>query len=1188
VSFARLWAICRQDLHRCYRRPLFWIWAAIVALCALLLASGGMTIQAGESTTGGMRAHVTSAFNNAFELSILGGLFYTFFVAVLAGMEVIRDGEARVEGFLRSTPLRPSEYVWGKMLAALIASGAILSLQVGLSIFFKHATGMAGPELIGNFSPLNYLQPVLLFCVPLIVFTSGVAFAIGESTRRAVLVNLFPLVMLLVSIFLLWMWSPSWLDPRIDRVLMLVDPTGYRWLDNTWLDVDRGVEFYNSSLIGFDAGFYLSRLVFLAIGLGAVLYSQRHLSRTLRGARVGRKTAARALSDAPDDGPRAFRRRSPLGELSMSQRRPFFLASVLRITRVEAGALATHPGVWLFLPLLVLNATITGLTQVGAFETPLLMTPGRSAVSSLNELTFTLLLFLMFFTVEGINREKRTRLGSIAYAAPVSNRALMLGKLLATSLLGLVPMAAVFAVCAILILAEGRVPLDLEPYGIVYGLLIFPVVIFWNTFMAMVYSITRNRGASYAIGLGAMISIAILFARDEMSWVWNWSLASALTWTDLGTFEMDRLPLLLNRLMVLSAGLFFFVLAARVFPRRNFDSTSTVLRLRPWALVKTGLLLSPLWLIPVGLGIALQKGINAGPDGERYERWGKAYWSRNKRTWTDTRAPEIVLAEVELELDPARSWLHSKGLFGLINPHTEPLKRFALTGGPHWRSVTWKLDGQPYEPAERCGLYVFEVPLNPGGETVVSFDFEGTLLNGFSKNGFGSDEFILESGVVLTSFTPTFVPLVGYQEGIGVDEDNAYDAKQYDDDFYLGQTGPAFGSSTPFPVTVTITAPPHYRMNSVGVLAYNEVDGDMRKVTWKSDQPVRFFNVVGGEWDVRRGEGTAIYYYPPHDYNLDEMIEALDGARRYYSEWFHPYPWEELRVSEFAAYAGYAQGFPTNITFSEELGFLTKSDVRSNAAFFVTAHESAHQWWGNLLMPGKGPGGNLLSEGTANFSTMLLFEEVKGIEQRIEFCRRLEERYAARRSVDSEQALIRVDGSRAGDGTLTYDKMAWACWMLMHHLGREDGMYGFQSFFQHYMNSRDHPVIQDLVDHLRAVADDQESYDAFTHQWFFDVVLPEYVLEEASYDEEARATSVRLRNAGTGTMPVEIAVMSGVRFPEEGRVEEPFQEVRTTITLSAGEEQELTLPCDFVPDRVIVDPDAMVLQLGRKRAIQRL
>ena len=84
-----------------------------------------------------------------------------------------------------------------------------------------------------------------------------------------------------------------------------------------------------------------------------------------------------------------------------------------------------------------------------------------------------------------------------------------------------------------------------------------------------------------------------------------------------------------------------------------------------------------------------------------------------------------------------------------------------------------------------------------------------------------------------------------------------------------------------------------------------------------------------------------------------------------------PFPWEELRVTEFPYYAGYAQGFPTNISFSEEIGFLTESVDHANAAFFVTAHESAHQWWGNILMPGDGPGGNLLSEGTANFSTIL-------------------------------------------------------------------------------------------------------------------------------------------------------------------------------------------------------------------------
>ena len=42
-------------------------------------------------------------------------------------------------------------------------------------------------------------------------------------------------------------------------------------------------------------------------------------------------------------------------------------------------------------------------------------------------------------------------------------------------------------------------------------------------------------------------------------------------------------------------------------------------------------------------------------------------------------------------------------------------------------------------------------------------------------------------------------------------------------------------------------------------------------------------------------------------------------------QWFHPYPWKELKVSASSpALAGYAQGFATNITFSEAIGFLTE------------------------------------------------------------------------------------------------------------------------------------------------------------------------------------------------------------------------------------------------------------------------
>lgn len=1196
MSRARLWAVCRLDLLHYARRPLFWIWLAIVALCTFGLSSGNMSIQAGDSSTGGLQAHITSAYANGLELALLGALFYTFFVAVASGMELIRDRELRIESLLHSTPMRASEYVWGKFGASLVVAFGILAFQLGFSMLLKHlVTVESQPELIGTWSPLNYLQPALLFAVPLILFTAGLAFAIGEFTRKPVLVNMFPLALLLASIFLFWLWTPTWLDPSLDRALMLIDPTGFRWLNETWLSVDRGADFYNGSRIGFDPGFVLSRLVMAALGLGAVFASQRHLHRTLRGARVEPSRVQSALASASEDRPRPVARRTTLAELGMRTRRPGFLRATLEMARVELKILGTHPGVWLFLPLIVLNAIFDALYSVGAFDTLLLLTPGRSAVGSLNELTFALLLFLMVFMVEALRREESTRVAPISYATPLSTRALILGKLLAVSLLAVLPMVAVYGVCAIVQAVVGEVPLDAWPYLLVFGLLLFPVVLIWNAFVTLVYALTRNRFATYAIAFGAMIGTGIQLALGHMSWTWNWSLVGALRWTDLGPFELDRLPLTLNRLMAIATTALFLVVAVRIFPRRRFDSTRVLLRLRPSALAKTTLRLSPWILVPIALGITLQKGINAGPGGERYEKQVKDYWRKNHRTWLDRPGPELAGVTLELDLVPAERRLHSRGEYTLRNPHAEPLREIALTGAPHWESLACTLDGEAFEPDDREGLHVFTLPepLATGDTCVVGFDFEGVLLDGFSKNGARSDEFITDSSIVLTSFSSSMAPLVGYVEMLGIDEDNRYDSREYTDDFYEGHNEPAFGASTPFPVRVTVTAPERYRMNSVGVLLEDTVRDGLRTMRWQSDEPVRFFNVVGGLWDVRRGEGTAIYHHPAHTYNLDEMIEAVDGAKAWFSEWFYPYPWDELRISEFASYAAYAQGFPTNITFSEDIGFLTEDDEGVYLSFAVTAHESAHQWWGNILMPGQGPGGNLLAEGTSHFSTMLLIGQIKGLEARIEFCKRLEERYNEQRVVDSERELVKVDGSKDGDTTLTYDKMGWACWMLHEHLGADQSFAGLRAFFERFAESRDHPLVQDFLLHMRGYADDPDAYDEFVAQWFYRVELPEYSIRDPRVEGgEVRFT---LENSGQTTMPVEIAVERGTRFPPREEASQvlrdaatdPFEEVRARRILGPETSVEVAIPCSFEPERIVIDPDALILQRGRQRAIHR-
>jgi hypothetical protein len=389
-----------------------------------------------------------------------------------------------------------------------------------------------------------------------------------------------------------------------------------------------------------------------------------------------------------------------------------------------------------------------------------------------------------------------------------------------------------------------------------------------------------------------------------------------------------------------------------------------------------------------------------------------------------------------------------------------------------------------------------------------------------------------------------------------------------------------------------VTVPEDFRVNATGVLERETVAGGLRTCVYVSDHPVHLFNVVAGRWAEKRGDGVAVYHHPAHPYNVDAMVQALAGARRWYSEWFAPYPWRELRLSEFAGLRNYAQGSPTNITFSEGVGFLTRGEPRADAAFWIAAHEAAHQWWANILVPAARPGAVVLSEGLSHFSTILLVGQVKGPEQQMAFLRLIEDTYANVRQPDSERPLTRVDGSRAGDRDIVYDKGGWTAWMMMQLVGRERMLAGLRDFIAAWRDQRDHPMLQDYLAHLRRYAPDTTAYDAFVRQWYGEVVVPEYRLSEARAVRRDRAWEVRalVRNAGTGTMPVEVAAVRGVRFPDpkrRGKVE-PWREARTSVVLGPKQAARIVIRCDFEPERLVADPDFRVLQLERQKATAKI
>lgn len=283
------------------------------------------------------------------------------------------------------------------------------------------------------------------------------------------------------------------------------------------------------------------------------------------------------------------------------------------------------------------------------------------------------------------------------------------------------------------------------------------------------------------------------------------------------------------------------------------------------------------------------------------------------------------------------------------------------------------------------------------------------------------------------------------------------------------------------------------------------------------------------------------------------------------------------------------QGFPGNITFSESIGFLARPGKGDelDAVFFVTAHEAGHQWWGNMLMPGKGLGGNILSEGMANFSAWMLTRECRGDEAAQHVLREWENTYANARSADSERPLVRTSGTRPGDTSVTYDKGGWVFVMLMDHMGRDAMLAGLQDFIVQYRDGPDFPLLQDFVRVMRTHATDLAAFDAFTTQWFERVVLPEFKVRDGVVtgprgEPPMWTTTARIENAGSGQVTVDVAV-EGEKVGDD-----PADRVLTSVTLgpdgdpSAHATIEVHTP--FAPVRTVVDPDTRCLQLRRKLA----
>lgn len=140
---------------------------------------------------------------------------------------------------------------------------------------------------------------------------------------------------------------------------------------------------------------------------------------------------------------------------------------------------------------------------------------------------------------------------------------------------------------------------------------------------------------------------------------------------------------------------------------------------------------------------------------------------------------------------------------------------------------------------------------------------------------------------------------------------------------------------------------------------------------WKIDQPVALVTFGLGPFE-RHADTVKVGNrpLPVEFYSLsgrvavikeDFIVAELGNCVQYFSALFGPYPYD--RFGAMYRPASYGQGFPTML-------LLPKADSSDRHTFSFIAHETSHQWWGNVVT-WRSYRDQWLSEGFAEYSGIL-------------------------------------------------------------------------------------------------------------------------------------------------------------------------------------------------------------------------
>lgn len=1033
----------------------------------------------------------------AITLGIISALFMMV-SSMIMGVSVLRDFDHGMESLMFINPIKKRDYLLGRFFGSLTVL-ILIFCAAPLGMMLGDLLPWHDPNLLLPFNSWNYIQPFITIVIPTLFFGGAIFFVSGTLSRKLIVVYTQGVLFLMIYLVSLQLVKGS----EYLHLASLLEPFTFQSITiiaRYWTVIEQ-----NNNIISLEGVLLYNRLIWIAVGVIALLIGYYRFQFI-----VVRDRARKSFQG--NTNKHEFLTSKKMITIPSITLRTGYIAtckSFLRHALFYYRSILKEVSFWAIVICAMSILLISSINLRTAFGVDSYPTSYIIIGELVENTAIFFLLIIIFYSGELIWKERDKKMQSIYDALPISDSLNIMSKFLGLMLVLISLIIAMIIAGIGFQTYNGYYQYELGVYFTSFFIGIFPFIFLLSIVSFFFQIVINHKFVSHLVTVIVLFAIIIpLKVKGLDHGLYTFGGSNLGDYSDMNGYGHFLTPYVWFKtywsafaLLLLIGAIVISVRGTKVsFLKRLKQGRSRFTR----PLQKVSILLI---LVFIGSGSFIYYNTNIlnNYSFASTENTYRAKYEKELKKFEYLPQPKIIDVNLNVDLYPSERKYSAKGYFILKNTYNHPINEIHIQELPgddvHYEYITLDKESIVNSKYEEFKYHIFELETPLQSQDSLYFNFKQVFApKGFTES---KEKVIVGNGTFFTNF---HFPTIGYQSDIelentterkkqGLEPQNGRAA--IDDPRFL-TTARSNGDGEEIHFEMIMSTDVSQTAVVPGNLQKEWIENGRHYYHYKADSPMSNFytmlsaqyELVKDQWHSSGNTSTSsidleIYYHKGHEYNLDRMMHGMKKSFDYFNTAFSPYTYQQMRIVEVPNYHSKAQSFPTTVPFSEDIGFILDIDDDEDVdmAFFVTAHELAHQWWGHQVNPANVQGKSMISESLAQYGAIMVFKNEYSEEKTKQLLAREKERYLKGRTQENgqEMPLYLVDRNQQ---YIHYGKGLVNMYAFQDYISEDSLNIALQRYINDW-NSFDgtiktktdrYPITKDLLSYFKEVTPDSLQY----------------------------------------------------------------------------------------------------------------